>query len=58
MTVSARQPVPLLKQSKKARRAYYQTRRNDWNGVVPVTRVIPDKRKRAPRAPFRDEEGE
>lgn len=37
--------VPMEKQSKKARRQYYASRRADWNGVVPVTRVIPDKRR-------------
>ena len=37
--------VPMENQSKKARRQYYASRRADWNGVVPVTRVIPDKRR-------------
>ena len=37
--------VLLLKQSKKAQRAYHALRRADWNGVTPVTRVVPDKTK-------------
>ncbi len=37
--------VPLQKQSKKQRRQHYAARRGDWNGVVPVTKVIPDKKK-------------
>lgn len=39
--------VPLKKRSKKEQRRHYETQRNGWNGVVPVTRVIPDKKKRA-----------
>ena len=37
--------VPLAKRSKKAQRAYHSLRRIDWNGVTPVTRVVPDKTK-------------
>ena len=36
--------IPLDKRSKRERRAYYSDRRNDWNDVVPVTRVIPGKK--------------
>ena len=36
--------IPLEKRSKRDRRAYYSDRRNDWNGVVPVTRIIPRKK--------------
>lgn len=36
--------IPLEKRSKRDRRAYYSDNRNDWNGVVPVTRVIPGKK--------------
>ena len=36
--------IPLGKRSKRDRRAYYSDKRNDWNGVVPVTRVIPGKK--------------
>lgn len=35
----------LKKQSKKAQRAHHALKRADWNGVVPVTRVVPDKTK-------------
>jgi len=37
--------TPLKKQSKKAQRANHALKRADWNGVVPVTRVVPDKTK-------------
>ncbi len=37
--------VPLEKRSKKQRREHFAAQRNDWNGVKPVTRVLPDKRK-------------
>lgn len=36
--------IPLDKRSKRDRRAYYSDRRSDWNGVIPVTRVIPGKK--------------
>ena len=36
--------IPLEKRSMRDRRAYYSDKRNDWNGVVPVTRVIPGKK--------------
>ena len=36
--------IPLEKRSKRDRRAHYSDKRNDWNGVVPVTRVIPGKK--------------
>lgn len=36
--------IPLEKRNKRDRRAYYIDKRNDWNGVVPVTRVIPGKK--------------
>ncbi|MBQ8964066.1 MAG: hypothetical protein IJ089_09735 [Clostridia bacterium] len=37
--------TPLKKRSKKAQRAHHALKRADWNGVVPVTRVVPDKTK-------------
>ena len=37
--------VLLSKRGKKAQRAYHALRRADWNGVTPVTRVVPDKTK-------------
>lgn len=36
--------VPLKKQSKRAQKAYHDKQRSSWNGVVPVTRAIPNKR--------------
>lgn len=37
--------VPLRKQSKRAQKEFFSRHRGDWNGVSPVTRQIPDKRK-------------
>lgn len=37
-----RQFIPLEKQSKKAQKAYHTKQRGSWNGVSPVTRVIPN----------------
>ena len=39
-----KQPVPLNKQSKRARRAYHVARRGSWYGLSPVTRVVPGRR--------------
>ena len=36
--------IPLNKQSKKQQRAYYAAKRGSWNGVDPVTRVVPNKK--------------
>ena len=36
--------IPLNKQSKKAQRRYHAAKRGDWNGVSPVTRVIPSRK--------------
>ena len=36
--------IPLAKQSKKQQRAYHAARRGSWNGVNPVTRVVPNKK--------------
>lgn len=36
-----KQPVPIKKQSKKAQKAYYAAQRGSWNGVDPVTRIVP-----------------
>ena len=52
--------IPLNKQSKKAQRRYHAAKRGDWNGVTPVTRVIPSKkgydRKRARRETASEED--
>ena len=46
--------IPLKKQSKRAQKEYHDKQRGSWNGVVPITRVIPNKkaydRKRAKQA--------
>jgi hypothetical protein len=36
--------VPLEKRSKKEQRAWYARQRGDWNGVKPVTRIVPSKK--------------
>lgn len=48
--------IPLEKRSKKEQKAWYARQRGDWNGVNPVTRVVPNKKhynrkKTAPGAP-------
>lgn len=36
--------IPLEKRSKKAQKAFHAQRRGSWNGVNPVTKVIPNKK--------------
>ena len=36
--------IDLSKCSKAQRRAYYAKQRGSWNGVNPVTRVVPNKK--------------
>lgn len=36
--------IPIEKRSKKEQKAYYAAQRGSWNGVVPVTKVIPNKK--------------
>ena len=36
--------IPLEKQSKRVRKAHHDKQRGSWNGMVPVTRLIPNKR--------------
>ncbi len=33
--------IPLNKQSKKAQRKYHVAQRGSWNGLTPVTLVVP-----------------
>ena len=37
--------IPLAKQSKKKQKQYHAQQRGTWNGVSPVTRVSPDRKK-------------
>lgn len=37
--------VPVEKLSKKQQKEYYSCKRANWNGMNPVTKVIPDKHK-------------
>lgn len=51
--------VPLEKRSKKEQKAYHARQRGSWNGINPVTKIVPNKkaynRKRRPRQePFPD----
>lgn len=36
--------VPIEKRSKKEQKAYYAKQRGSWNGVNPVTRIVPSKK--------------
>lgn len=36
--------VPLAKQSKANQRAYHAAQRGSWNGVNPVSRIVPNGR--------------
>lgn len=36
--------TPLKKQSKNKQREYYAAKRGSWNGVSPVTRIVPSGR--------------
>ena len=36
--------IPLAKQSKKKQREYHASKRGTWNGLSPVTRVVPSRR--------------
>ena len=37
-----RKLVPLHKQSKKQRKEYNAKQRGSWNGISPVTRIVPN----------------
>ena len=50
--------IPLNKQSKKAQRRYHAAKRGDWNGVSPVTRVIPNKKAYDRNRMKREDRGE
>lgn len=36
--------IPMKKRSKKEQKAYYTSLRGSWNGVHPVTKIIPNKK--------------
>jgi hypothetical protein len=51
--------VPFDKMSKKGQKKLNDSKRRDWNGLNPVTRVAPDAKKaykRKPKHPNRIEE--
>ena len=37
--------IPLAKQSKKKQKQYHAQKRGSWDGVSPVSRVEPDRKK-------------
>ena len=37
--------IPLAKQSKKKQKQYHSQQRGSWNGVSPVSRTEPDRKK-------------
>lgn len=37
--------IPIQKRSKRAQKDYYAARRGSWDGLNPVSRVVPDKKK-------------
>ena len=37
--------IPLSKQSKKKQKQYHARQRGSWNGVSPVSRTEPDRKK-------------
>ena len=39
-----RRMVPLSKPSKKAQKEFHNKQRGSWNGISPVTRVVPNGR--------------
>ncbi len=36
--------IPLAKQSKAKQREYHAAKRGSWNGVNPVSRIVPSER--------------
>lgn len=36
--------VPIEKQSKKAQRIYFSNQRGSWNGINPVSKVVPSRK--------------
>lgn len=37
--------ISVDKMSKKQRKEYFSSRRNDWGTMSPITRVVPNKKK-------------
>lgn len=53
-----RKLTPIDKMSKKSQNTYHAKKRGSWNGLCPVTRIVPNKkaydRNRAKQASRRD----
>ena len=54
--------TPIDKMSKKIRKAFHTQQRGSWNGLSPVTRIVPNKkaydRNRAKQASRQDRDAE
>ena len=50
--------LALCKQSKKVQQAYYRQQRGSWNGVKPVTRVMPNGKAYNRKRPVKELTGE
>ncbi len=54
--------IPLAKQSKAKQREYHAAKRGSWNGINPVSRVVPNgrayDRNRIKREAFRNPDRE
>lgn len=37
--------IPMEKRSKREQRAFHAAQRGSWNGINPVSRVVPDRKK-------------
>ena len=37
--------IPLEKRSKRAQKEYHAAQRGSWNGINPVSRIVPNKTK-------------
>lgn len=37
--------IPMEKRSKRAQKEYHAAQRGSWNGVNPISRSVPDKKK-------------
>lgn len=37
--------IPMKKRSKREQKAFHAAQRGSWNGVNPISRIVPDKKK-------------
>ncbi len=50
-----KQFVLLQKRSKKSQREFYRSQRGTWGACNPVSRIIPNKKRKVVRGPVRDD---